>query len=82
VKRHRVIILPAAERDIGEAYEWIADADTEAAVKWYNQLLALFSRWIFFPNAPRLRRRANFSTAKSARFSTVAAGTNTGSSSP
>ena len=53
MKRHRVIILPAAERDIGEAYEWIADADTEAAVKWYNQLLAaIFSLDIFSERAP------------------------------
>ena len=53
MKRYRVIILSAAERDIGEAYEWIADADTDAAIKWYNQLLAvIFSLDIFPERAP------------------------------
>ena len=53
MKRYRVIILPVAERDIGEVYEWIADADTDAAIKWYNQLLvAVFSLDIFPERAP------------------------------
>ena len=53
MKRYRVIILPAAERDIGEAYEWIADANIDAAIKWYNQLLAvIFSLDIFPERAP------------------------------
>jgi plasmid stabilization system protein ParE len=38
VKRFRVIILPSAERDIGDAYEWIAERDQEAAIRWYNRL--------------------------------------------
>jgi plasmid stabilization system protein ParE len=53
MKRHRVVVLPAAERDIGGAYEWIADADTDAAIKWYNHLLAvIFSLDIFPERAP------------------------------
>jgi len=31
--RYEVIILPAAERDISEAYEWIAERDPDAAIK-------------------------------------------------
>jgi plasmid stabilization system protein ParE len=38
VKLYQVIILPAAERDIGEAYEWLAEQDTVAAIRWYNRL--------------------------------------------
>jgi plasmid stabilization system protein ParE len=39
VKQFRVIILPAAERDIADAYEWIAERDSQAANRWYNRLL-------------------------------------------
>lgn len=39
MKQFRVIILPSAERDIGDAYEWIAERDTEAASAWYDRLL-------------------------------------------
>ena len=53
MKRHSVIILPSAERDIGEAYEWIAEHDSEAAVRWYNRLLeVIFSLDIFPERAP------------------------------
>jgi plasmid stabilization system protein ParE len=36
VKHYQVIILPSAERDIGEAYEWLAEQDAEAAIRWYS----------------------------------------------
>jgi plasmid stabilization system protein ParE len=53
VKRYSVIILPAAERDIGEAYEWLQAHDMEVAVRWYNQLLEMiFSLDIFPERAP------------------------------
>jgi plasmid stabilization system protein ParE len=49
VKRHQVIILPSAERDIGEAYEWIAEQNAEAAVRWYNRLLEVICSLDVFP---------------------------------
>ena len=53
MKRHAVIILPSAERDIGEAYEWIAERDAEAAVRWYNRLQeVIFSLDAFPERAP------------------------------
>jgi len=53
VKRYQVIILPAAERDIGEAYEWLEERDADAAIRWYNQLLdVIFSLDIFPERAP------------------------------
>ena len=39
MKHFQVIILPAAERDIGEAYEWLAEQDAESAIRWHNRLL-------------------------------------------
>ena len=39
MKRHEVIILPSAERDIEEAYAWLAERNEEAAIRWYNRLL-------------------------------------------
>jgi len=53
VKRYSVIILPAAERDIGAAYEWLEARDAVAAVRWYNQLLeVIFSLDILPERAP------------------------------
>ena len=53
MKRYQVIILPAAERDIGEAYEWLEERDADAAIRWYNQLLdVIFSLDIFPGRAP------------------------------
>ena len=51
--RHSVIILPSAEQDIGEAYEWLAVHDADAAIRWYNRLLeVIFSLNIFPERAP------------------------------
>ena len=62
MKRHQVIILPAAEYDIGEAYEWIAAQDAEAAVRWYNRLLVvIFSLDIFPERAPLAPESKSFS---------------------
>ena len=49
MKLYRVIILPAAERDIGEAYEWLAEQDAEAAIRWYNRLLEVIFSLDAFP---------------------------------
>jgi plasmid stabilization system protein ParE len=49
VKHYQVIILPAAERDIGEAYEWLAEQDAEAAIRWYNRLLEVIFSLDTFP---------------------------------
>jgi len=49
VKHYQVIILPAAERDIGEAYEWLAGQDAEAAIRWYNRLLEVIFSLDTFP---------------------------------
>jgi len=49
VKYYQVIILPAAERDIGEAYEWLAGQDAEAAIRWYNRLLEVIFSLDTFP---------------------------------
>ena len=51
--RFAVIILPAAERDITEAYEWIAEYDADAAARWYNRLAeAIFSLDTFPERCP------------------------------
>jgi plasmid stabilization system protein ParE len=78
VKRYTIIILPAAERDIGEAYKWLAARDADAAVLWYNRLLDEIFSLEFFPSAPRSLRKVNLSTRKSAKFSTGAVKTSIG----
>ena len=51
--RFEVIILPAAERDIDEAYSWLAEQDADAATRWYNRLMeVIFSLDIFPERAP------------------------------
>jgi plasmid stabilization system protein ParE len=49
VKSCRVIILPMAERDIGEAYEWLAEQNAEAVVRWYNRLMEVIFSLNTFP---------------------------------
>jgi plasmid stabilization system protein ParE len=49
VKRHQVIIQPSAERNISEAYEWIAARDADAAIRWYNRLMELILSLDTFP---------------------------------
>lgn len=49
MKRHSVNILPSAERDIGEAYEWLERQDPEAAVRWYNGLMEVILSLRIFP---------------------------------
>ena len=53
MKHYQVIVLPSAERDIGEAYQWLAEHDGMAAICWYNRLLeVVFSLEIFPERCP------------------------------
>jgi len=72
VKHYQVIILPAAERDIGEAYEWLEERDADAAVRWYNLLIGVILSLDIFPERCPLARKAISSMWKSVRYSTVA----------
>ena len=47
--RFEVIVLPSAERDIGEVYEWLAEHDEVAAARWYNRLMELILGLDTFP---------------------------------
>jgi plasmid stabilization system protein ParE len=60
VKHYLVIILPSAERDIGEAYEWLAEQDAEAAIRWYNRLLEVVLSLDTFPERCPLAPETNF----------------------
>jgi plasmid stabilization system protein ParE len=64
VKHHQVIILPAAERDIGEAYEWLAEQDAEAAIRWYNRLLEVIFSLDTFPERCPLAPESEFFNAE------------------
>ena len=57
---YQVIILPSAERDIGEAYEWLAEQDAEAAIRWYNRLLEVFFSLDTFPERCPLAPESDF----------------------
>lgn len=62
MKYYQVIILPSAERDICEAYTWIADHDEEAAVRWYNRLLEVIFSLETFPARCPLAPESHFLT--------------------
>ena len=64
MKHHQVIILPAAERDIGEAYEWLAERDAEAAIRWYNRLLEVIFSLDTFPERCPLAPESEFFNAE------------------
>jgi plasmid stabilization system protein ParE len=58
VKPYQVIILPSAERDIGDAYEWLVERDSEAATRWYNRLMELILALDTFPERAPLARES------------------------
>jgi len=60
VKHYQVIILPSAERDIGETYEWLAGQDAEAAIRWYNRLLEVIFSLDTFPERCPLAPESEF----------------------
>jgi plasmid stabilization system protein ParE len=64
VKHYQVIILPSAERDIGEAYEWLAEQDAEAAIRWYNRLLQVVFSLDTFPERCPLAPESEFFNAE------------------
>ena len=49
MKTHQVNILPSAERNISEAYEWIAERNPDDAIRWYNRLMELILSLDTFP---------------------------------
>lgn len=58
--RFKVIVLPSAERDIGEAYAWIADDDAGAATRWNNRLLEVIFSLDTFPQRCPLAPESEF----------------------
>ncbi len=60
MKHYQVIILPSAERDIGEAYEWLVEQETEAAIRWYNRLLEVIFSLDTFPEHCPLAPESEF----------------------
>ncbi len=60
MKHYQVIMLPAAERDVGDAYEWLAEQDSEAAARWYNRLLDVIFSLEIFPERCPLAPETNF----------------------
>jgi plasmid stabilization system protein ParE len=60
VKHFQVIILPSAERDIGEAYEWLAEQEEEGAIRWYNRLLEVIFSLDTFPERCSLAPEREF----------------------
>ena len=64
MKHYQVIILPAAERDIGEACEWLEERDADAAVRWYNQLIGVILSLDIFPERCPLAPESHFFNAE------------------
>ncbi len=64
MKLYQVIILPAAERDIGDAYEWLAEQDAGAAIRWYNRLLEVIFSLDTFPERCPIAPESEFLNAE------------------
>jgi len=60
VTYYSVIILPSAEREIGEAYRWLAEQNAEAATRWYNQLVEVVLSLNVFPERCPLAPESKF----------------------
>jgi len=61
---YEVIILPSAEHDIAEAYEWLAEQDEEAAIPWYNRLREVIFSLDTFPERCPLAPESKFLNAE------------------
>ncbi len=57
---YTVIILPSAEREMGEAYKWLAEQNAEAAARWYNQLIEVVLSLNIFPTRCPLAPESKF----------------------
>jgi len=55
-----VFILPSAERDIGDAYEWSAERDEAAANRWFNRLAEVMRSLETFPDRAPLAPVSKF----------------------
>lgn len=60
MNRCQVIILPSAERNIGDAYEWLAGHDEDAAIRWYNWLVELIHSLATFPERAPLAPESKY----------------------
>ena len=60
MRHYEVIILPSAEENISEAYEWIAERDEEAAARWYNRLIGLIPSLETFPERAPLAPESKY----------------------
>jgi plasmid stabilization system protein ParE len=64
VSAYYVHILPSAERDIEEAYCWLAERDVTAAIRWYNRLLDVIATLESFPERCPLAPEKTFLAAE------------------
>ena len=60
MKYYEVIILPSAERDIDEAFDWLADHKESAAVLWYDRLVEIILSLKTFPDRGSLAPESKF----------------------
>ena len=49
MKRWRVIVELPAQRDIAEAYLWLAEREPDAAVRWFNRIYDTIGSLEIFP---------------------------------
>lgn len=60
MKRWRVVIEGSAERDIEEAYLWLAERAPDAATRWFNSLYNTIASLETFPERCPLAPEADF----------------------
>lgn len=49
MKTYRVVILPSAQRDLDEAFVWIAERNESAAIRWFNGIIEVVDTLKRFP---------------------------------
>lgn len=49
MKTYRVVITPSAQRDIEEAFVWIAEQNEGAAIRWFNGVIEVVDTLKRFP---------------------------------
>lgn len=50
MKTYRVVITPSAQRDLEEAFVWIAERNETAAIRWFNGIVEVVDTLKQFPD--------------------------------
>ena len=64
MKRWKIIVEHTAQQDILDAYDWLAEREPEAAIRWFNRIYDTIGTLELFPERAPLAPEAGFFQAQ------------------